>query len=80
MSPRPVAGGGNEVTLIRVIAHEQTEHKHCKDKKLTPPGRLAEALVFNAIDQIPKGHESQEELFLRYLLSLTSCNDFPTTD
>lgn len=28
----------------------------------------------------PKGHESQEELFLRCLLSLTSCNDFPITD
>lgn len=27
-----------------------------------------------------KGHESQEELFLRYLLSLTSRNDFPPTD
>lgn len=39
--------GGNEVTPIRVIAYEQTEHKHYKDKKLTPArkSRLADWLM-----------------------------------
>lgn len=76
---------GNEATPIRVIAYEQTEDKHYKDKKLTPARKscLADWLMrFFLVLLIisPKGHESQEELFLRYLLSLTSCNDFPTSD
>lgn len=68
----PWAGRGWMSSRPRAMAWEQTEHKHARTDALpTGKSRLADSLS-NAIDYVPKGHESQGELFSRCLWNWTS--------
>lgn len=73
---------GSEVATNGAATQEQTGHKHRKTRSSRSPGRAVWLTRFFSLTLLilsAKGHELQEELFLRYLLSPTSSNDFPTS-
>lgn len=58
-------------------ACEPTGDKHAQTLRSASESRLAAARALMLSIAPPKGHELPEELFLRYLLSVTSANDRP---